>query len=123
MKWLGLSATKLSHTTKLIGSKLAKKSDNTQLFYIMCYVALFIMFIPIFIRQTDDYFTSYKPLTKMERIWILLVIIFCITVVVGGVLLFFTKDLGFYLMLFGIIGGFIMNMIMMVLCCSHFNAT
>jgi len=36
MKWLGFGATNLSHATKLIGSKLAKKSDNTQLFYIMC---------------------------------------------------------------------------------------
>ena len=41
MKWLGFGATDLSHATKLTGSKLAKKSDNTQLFYIMCYVALF----------------------------------------------------------------------------------
>lgn len=36
MKWLGFGATNLSHATKLTGSKLAKKSDNTQLFYIMC---------------------------------------------------------------------------------------
>lgn len=43
MKWLGFGATNLSHTTKITGSKLAKKSDNTQLFYIMCYVALIIM--------------------------------------------------------------------------------
>jgi hypothetical protein len=43
MKWLGFGATNISHATKLIGSKLAKKSDNTQLFYIMCYVALIIM--------------------------------------------------------------------------------
>jgi len=43
MKWLELGATTLSYATKLTGSKLAKKSDNTQLFYIMCYVALFIM--------------------------------------------------------------------------------
>ena len=43
MKWLGFGATNLSNATKITGSKLAKKSDNTQLFYIMCYVALFIM--------------------------------------------------------------------------------
>jgi len=43
MKWLGFGATNLSHATKLTSSKLAKKSDNTQLFYIMCYVALIIM--------------------------------------------------------------------------------
>ena len=42
MKWLGFGAANLSHATKLIGSKLAKKSDNTQLFYIMCYVALLL---------------------------------------------------------------------------------
>lgn len=36
MKWLGFGATNLSHATKLTGSKLAKKSNNTQLFYIMC---------------------------------------------------------------------------------------
>jgi len=42
MKWLGFGATNLSHARKLTGSKLAKKSDNTQLFYIMCYVALLL---------------------------------------------------------------------------------
>jgi len=36
MKWLGFGATNLSHATKLTGGKLAKKSDNTHLFYIMC---------------------------------------------------------------------------------------
>ena len=42
MKWLGFGATNLSHATKLTGSKLAKKSDNTQLFYIMCYMAFLL---------------------------------------------------------------------------------
>lgn len=42
MKWMGFGATNLSHTTKLISSKLAKKSDNTQLFYIKCYVAFLL---------------------------------------------------------------------------------
>lgn len=36
MKWLGFGATNLSQTTKLICSKLANKSTDTQLFYIMC---------------------------------------------------------------------------------------
>ena len=43
MKWLGFGATNLSHATKITGSELAKKSDNTQLFYIMCYMAFLIM--------------------------------------------------------------------------------
>ena len=42
MKWLGFGATNLSHATKIIGSRLAKKSDNTQLFYIMCQRQLFM---------------------------------------------------------------------------------
>jgi len=40
MKWLGFGATNLSHATKLTGSTLAKKTHDTQLFYIMCYVQL-----------------------------------------------------------------------------------
>ena len=47
MKWLGFGATNLSHATKLTGSKLANKSANTQLFYIMCYVVLILCRIEI----------------------------------------------------------------------------
>lgn len=63
MKWLGFGATNLYHAIKLTGSKLAKKSDNTQLFYIMCYVALFIMGIQMyFINETKKQVVDTKKL-------------------------------------------------------------
>jgi hypothetical protein len=44
MKWLGFGATNVSYATKLTGSKLAKKTHDTQLFYIMCWAQLFMDF-------------------------------------------------------------------------------
>ena len=62
-----------------------------------------------------------KSKTKIEKIWVWLVVGFCLEVIIAGVFIAFKKEIGFYLMFRGLIGGLIMNIIMMVLACSKYN--
>ncbi len=59
-------------------------------------------------------FPIIEKLTKMEKVWVGLVLAFCLLFIIGV----FTEV---NLTVFALIGGFIMNMIMMFLCSSDFN--
>lgn len=59
-------------------------------------------------------FPVIGKLTIMEKIWVWLIIVFCLLFIIGV----YTE---INLAIFALIGGFIMNMIMMFLCSSNLN--
>jgi len=78
------------------------------------------MVIPIFIRS-DFEFPEITKFTIMENIWVCLVVLAALVIVAGGILMLFTESLGFEIFCGGLMGGFVMNMIMLLLCCSKYN--
>lgn len=60
-------------------------------------------------------FPAIGKLTTMEKVWFGLVVLFCLMFIIGAL----CNSVN--LALFAIIGGFIMNMIMLILCSSNLN--
>jgi len=79
------------------------------------------MFIPIIVREGSYYNVPQQPLTKIERLWVMLVFLLIFSTIVGATILLFNKNIGFVVMILSIVCGFFVNIIMMILCLSKYN--
>jgi len=73
----------------------------------------------IFINSNlDELFNSIPvSFSNLEKVWLKLVIFFCILTIISTLIfIFLSITVGFILLLFSLLGGFLMNIIMMFLC-------
>jgi polyferredoxin len=75
-----------------------------------------MILIPIFIDRNRD-FPQITKLTKLEKIWVWMVVIFIILFVVTAILTFWNLSWWYPISIF--IGANIMNMVMLILCCRQ----
>lgn len=78
-----------------------------------------MIIVPFFLQINNNDYVKPRPLTKLERLWFYLVVIFAIEITIGLFLLIFTETLGLYMTIIGIVGGFLMNFVMLILCCKQ----
>jgi cytochrome b subunit of formate dehydrogenase len=75
------------------------------------------MIIPIFIDPKDApriEWPEYSKLTRLEKVWLWLVLFFMALIIITGILTFFGVSWKYFTMTF--VGGTVMNIIMIIAC-------